>query len=356
MGESRYILSAPAGHSRFQQQQSEDSSTPYSAVCFRNCCFPFWMLPKESCSDQRYQVSSLNLPSFCDSSLVTPVSLTNSPPQATNPAPVLEMEEEKDIKLSPSEMSPTFPFMTNDEDYPNYRQHSPMKYKNPSGALHTSSADSAFPFSPVVCPEPFWGAYGVSATPVSVRSESSANGLPSPAQIQSMDALNNNHPIYPRQQPSPQSSSGYRSPNTSVFMRTNPLFPLRPATTSSQNTPHQSISMAPRSATIARSPFPEPLGSLPPRGKKRKSPDLEQNNAMVLEPATKPEDKVLLDKTHYSKTPWKDVIVIMRDQFGIECTDSCLQMRKKRLVDRLRRWLEEDVIFSLIPILAVDTF
>ena len=348
MGKSKY-LGAHAGHNRHSHQSPQDSTTPYSAVCFRNCCFPFWTLQDGIISDQQYQVSSFNLPSYCDSSLITPVCITQSPSlgykSATKTEPILKCENA--IRLSPSEMSPTFQFVPSDDDYQSrYNYNPPMKYKTPSGTLHASSTDSAFPISPFICPEPFWGAYGVSATPASVGSESSLSGNPSPAQLNSSGGLGNSNSSYSRQQASPQSSTGHRTQNSAPILIAPSPLTLRPATNSSRQSSLQSFSSAPSSTTLAQNPFSGSLGSLQPRGKKRKSLSADTpDGGIMLDETDRPDEILLLELTHQQHTPWKEVVDIFRARFGLDCTPSRLQMRKKRLIDRLRRWTEDDVRF-----------
>jgi hypothetical protein len=346
MGESKYLLHAHTGRNS-QHQHSPQDLAPYSAVCFRNCCFPFWTIQDESVSDQQHQVSSFNLPSYCDSTLITPVSLIQSPTMATKTAPV--SRNDKDIKLSPSTMSPTYQFLAGEDDYDNgrYNNNPPMKHKNPSGTLHISAADSSFPVSPYICPEPFWGAYGVSATPVSGRSESSPSINPSPPQMHSAGGLSNTSSSYSRQPTPAQSTSSYRNQNQApILIAPNPSA-LRPATNPSRQNSLQSLSTAPSSATVAEGPFPDPLGTLPTRGKKRKSPSRDSRERdMVFANEKTLEEEVLLELSHRQQLPWKEVAKKFNEIIGNgkQMKVPALQMRKKRAIERLRIWTDGDVI------------
>lgn len=343
--ESKYLLSTDTGQNRHSQHSPQDLA-PYSAVCFRNCGFPFWTLQEQSVSDQQHQVSSFNLPPFCDSSLITPVSMTQPPTMTTKTAPILKSA--KDMKLSPSALSPTFQFMAGDDDYNGrYSNNPPMKHKYPSGPMNMSASDSSFPISPYVCPEPFWGPYGVSATPVSRRSESSPSVNPSPPQLHSAGGLSNTSSSYSRQQTSAQNASSYRTQNQAPILIAPSPSVLRPATDPSRQNSLQSISMAPSSATVGQGPFPESFGSSPPRGKKRKSPSRDsREKAIVLAEEKTLEEEVLLDLSYKQRLPWKQVQKKFMEKFpnGKEVAVSTLQMRKKRLIDRLRIWTDEDVI------------
>ena len=346
MGESK-LLQAHSKQNQ-QPQRSPQDSGPYSAVCFRNCCFPFWTLQEQSFSDQQHQVSSFNIPIFCDSSLTTPVSSTQSPTMATRATPILK--NGRDIKLSPSTISPTFQFLNSVDDYSSERYNSnpPMKYKHPPGTIHMSAADNSFPVSPYVCPEPFWGSYNVSATSVSGQSDSSPSGNPSPPRLHSAGGLSNSSSSYSHYPTPGQNSSGYRGQNQApILVAPSPsTLYAGPSTNPSRQNSLPSLSTLPNSTTAAQRPFSEPLGSLLPRGKKRKSPSRDREKGMVLAPAQTQEDEVLLDLSYVQRLPWKTVTQKYNERFpsAKETKDATLQMRKKRLIDRLRIWTDEDVI------------
>ena len=154
MGESKFLLQATTR--RLASSQTPQDMTPgsFSAVRFRNCCFPCSTIPDQSVSNIQSQVSSFNLPSFCDATLITPVT-TRSPIFVGTSKP------EKEIKLSPSTTSPVFNFLPTDDDYGHgYDESRPMKHK-----ANSSSWDS-FPDSSVY-PTPYHRTFGVSATSVS---------------------------------------------------------------------------------------------------------------------------------------------------------------------------------------------
>lgn len=346
MGESKYLLHAHPGRNLPQQPQ-DLTPCPYSAVCFRNCCFPFGTLQEEFVSDQQHQVSSFNLPSYCDSTLITPIS-TQSPVMAikTESTP----RTNKDIKLSPSTISPSYHFLASDDDYSNgrYCHNPPMKHKSPSGTFHTSTLDSSFPASPYVCPEPFFGAYGVSATPVSGRSESSPSLNQSPAHLHSAGGLSSSSSSHARLPA--QNASTFRSQNQAPILIAPSPSALRPAT-KQEGGPYrhnslQSISTAPSSATVAQGAFSEPLGSLlPARGKKRKSPcrDSREKDMVFADDKTMDEE-LLLDLSHRQQLPWKEVQKRFNEATGKQMQVPALQMRKKRLIERIRQWTDDDVM------------
>lgn len=353
MGESKYLQTAHAGRNKIPQQPQDLTPCLFSAVCSRNCCFPLWTLQEQSVSDRQYQVSSFNLPTYCDSSLITPVTTRSSNMVGKN-EPALRTD--RDIKLSPATVSPTFHFISTEEDYSSgrYVHNPPMKHKSPSGTIHMSTWDNSFPESPLICPDPFYGSYSVSATTVSGRSDSSQNLNPSPTHLNSTGCLSNSSSPLNGQPTATQSASSYRARNQApILIAPNPST-LRPAT--KQEGPYRqnsfrSTSMAPSSVTLAQGPFSEPLGSLRPRGKKRKSPcrDTRKLNRdkLILREDKTPEEDILLGLTLNKsfRWKWKDVADRFEEATGKRLSEATLQMREKRAIARLRVWTEEDVTF-----------
>ena len=224
-----------------------------------------------------------------------------------------------------------------------------MKLKDPSGILHMSSADSSFPASPYICPEPFYGSYGVSATPVSGRSESSPALNPSPAQLHSAGGLSNGSSSFKREPRAKQSPSSYGTQNQAPILIAPSPAALRSATKQDggpfrQNS-LQSTSTGPGSATLAQAPFSEAGNHLPPRGKKRKSPpqDLREKNIVLADERTE-EEEYLLELSLGKQLKWKQVQEQFNQAFGKNMQVAALQMRKKRLIERLRVWTDGDVI------------
>jgi hypothetical protein len=345
MGESKYLLQSHTAQNHSAQQNQDLTPCPYSAVCFRNCCFPFWTIKEQSLSDPQHQVSSFNLPPYCDASLTTPIT-TRSPSLA------VKMEVERDIKMSPSTLSPNFPFLPSEDDYGSgrYDPNPPMKHKSPSEPLFMSTWDSSFPQSPHVCPEPFYGSYGVSATPVSGRSDSSPSLNPSPPHLYSTGGLSNASSSLTRQPTPAQSTSNNMIRTQAPILIAPSPSSLRPATKQDggpyrQNS-LQSISTAPSSATLAQRPFPESVGSLPPKGKKRKSPNRDELKHIVLSEDKTMEEELLFDLRLKKQIPWNDVTARFNEITGKAMKKEALQMKLNRTIKRLRVWREEDVIFS----------
>ena len=337
MSESKYPLNAHT--ERNANPQPSQDLTPYSAVCFRNCCFPFWTLQEQSVSDQQYQVSSFNLPTYCDSSLITPVTLVGKI------EPLLPTDS--DIKLSPSTMSASAQFLQAEEDYvtERYYHNPPMKHKGPSAGVHMSTWDSSFPESPLVHADPFFGPYSVSATSVSGRSDSPPRLNPSPTHMHSAGGFSN-----ASLSPNIPSAAGARHPPRLIAPSPSTL---RSAT--KQEAPYrqssvQSTSKVPSSATIPQKAFPEASGPLPPKGKKRKSlrkdtRKLNRENIILRDDKTEHE-KILLDLTlnQPHRWQWNDVVNRFYEKTGERLSVATLQMREKRAIARLRIWTEDDVI------------
>ena len=346
MGESK--LASNTG--KISSPHSQDlTPCPYSAVCSRSCSFSSWTIHDRSASDQQYQVSSFNLPTYCDISLITPVT-TRSPTMAGNSEPDTE------IKLSPSTLSPSFHFLPNEDDCNGgrYDHNPPMKHKSPSGALAISTWDSSFPDSPHI-PEPFYGSYGVSATtPTSRRSDSSPTVNPSPPALQSAGGFSSSSSSLNQQirGHSDPSYSGTRARNQAPKLIAPTPSILRPATKQEANLYRQhslpSSSTAPNSALLAQNPFPEPVGSLPTKGKKRKSPCRDTIQHMLLNDAEmSDEERVLFDLKVKENLAWKEIEKRFEEERGYHKSEAALQMQFGRAIKRLRIWSEDDVLHSI---------
>lgn len=55
------------------------------------------------------------------------------------------------------------------------------------------------------------------------------------------------------------------------------------------------------------------------------------------------EEKVLIQLTEKENLPWKEVAIRFKEQTGKTIKVPALQMRKKRLVERLRVWTRSEV-------------
>ncbi|KAK6612246.1 hypothetical protein H4I96_01459 [Botrytis cinerea] len=136
-------------------------------------------------------VSSFNLPAHYDSTLITPITMAPSPNISSRPAPTAR---ERDIKLSPSMESPDYPlFGGGEDDFGSRLGSAPMKQKGPSSNnAKIPTSEPNYPTSPTLfCTSPYYGAFGVSATPKSGR----AAELTSPKYEYQSSKVNNPAPI-----------------------------------------------------------------------------------------------------------------------------------------------------------------
>jgi hypothetical protein len=66
------------------------------------------------------------------------------------------------------------------------------------------------------------------------------------------------------------------------------------------------------------------------------------------------EEQILMQLTEQQNLPWKEVAARFKEQTGKAMKVPALQMRKKRLVERLRVWTPSEVKYpALLPIPAV---
>jgi hypothetical protein len=307
--------------------------TPYSAVCsleaFLSSSYTTRIL-----SDSNHQVSSFNFPHSCDSTLITPVSLTQSLPVTTTSLVPTNL----DLKLSPSDnVSPTYDMFHIENEFGDGKYNPPMKYKHPHGALHISTTDSPFPPSPVVPSTPYWGAYGVSATSISSTSDSSP----------SLTSLTS--PVAPLQHSAGgQPTSGHSFGNHSVPLLIAPRVPSpnsrQPATSATSSSYRQnslqSISTVASSASsnltrCSQSQPPAARVAMPVR-RRRKSSKHARDSEILLSGQMSHDENILMQLTEVERLPWKDVVVVFRERTGRSMKVPALQMRKKRLVERLR--------------------
>lgn len=289
-----------------------------------------------------YQVSSFNLPIQYDSSLITPVSLT--PSQSIISTSTFSRKDSA-IKLSPSAMSPTYPWLGSDDEYVDKNKSSEMKHKDPPGTRRISAADNSFPASPVVCYNPYFGQFGVSATTVSAPG-TSPTMLPSPVMSTTNSLDNGDKP--PRRNPSPQIHHSYIGPNQAPVLLSSPN-PLTLRHSSKENKSdyrHNSINpeslqpVSPRSTT--HPPLPETISALSSRRKRkplREYPDGE----VVLSGEMTTEEQILMRLAEQENLPWKEVALKFKEQTGKTMKIPALQMKKKRLVERLRVWTPSEV-------------
>jgi hypothetical protein len=339
IGETFYPVHTGRTHPRGQDL------TPYSAVRPPRAQEPH-VLQMQHSHIKRFltyiipQVSSFNLPVQYDSSLITPVSLTRSPSITTT---ALITRKDMEVKLSPSEISPSYThFLEGEEEYTHSTYNPPMKHKNPSGTLHISAADNSFPASPLVCYSPYFGSFGVSATPVSA-SESAASMNTS----SNMNSAGGSGSAGRRSRHNtpPRSNPHFRGHAQAPVLLSapNPL-DLRPATKQESASYHHSSmhTISPSSAATSRGIFCETLGPLPPRGRKRKS--MSHDGEIILQGEMNFEEQVLMQLTEKENLQWKEVAKRFQEQTGKAMKVPALQMRKKRLIERLRVWTPSEVM------------
>lgn len=282
------------------------------------------------------------MPIQYDSPLGTPVSLSHS---HSIHSPTLSTQKDMDIKLSPTQMSPTYPWLGCDDEYDEGHKSSEMKHKDPPGTRRISASDNSFPTSPVVCYTPYFGQFGVSATPVSATN-SSASMISSP-----LMASTNGHSRgdnTPRHNTSPRMSEIYRGHNSPVILHSTPN-PLTLRTTLKSNGPdfrRDSLqdNLQPVSpGSLTPSSVPEILKPLPPR-RKRKPLGETQEGEILLSGEMNTEERLLLQLTEEENLPWKDVATKFKELTGKAMKVPALQMRKKRLIERLRLWTPQEVL------------
>lgn len=297
-------------HSGRPQSQAQDL-TPYSAV------------------------SSFNLPAHYDSTLITPVSLTSSPSMPTKSAPA--MKQGTEIKLSPATLSPRYHLFCPDDDFASPRYNPPMKLKDPSGILQISTADSSFPASPYVCNSPYYGSFGVSATPHSARTTNSSPVVHTSPHRHSAGGLSSTGGHHSRQQTPASYRANFQAP---ILIAPSPET-LRPATNYDRGPyrqdslqSHRSAQSPPHSQGPPKGPFTQNLSPIHPRGKKRKEPPSDYDE--ILRSGDINEEEKLLLELSRGKTPWKEVAAKFGRITGQTKRVAALQMRKKRLLERLR--------------------
>jgi hypothetical protein len=90
---------------------------------------------------------------------------------------------------------------------------------------------------------------------------------------------------------------------------------------------------------------------LPPR-RKRKPLGESQEAELVLSGEMTTEEQILIRLSHYQSLPWKEVATRFKEQTGKAMKVPALQMRKKRLIERLRVWTPSEVAYPTIHLPA----
>lgn len=279
-----------------------------------------------------------------------------SPNISSRSAPTVR---DRDVKLSPSMESPDYPlFGGGEDDFGSRLSAGPMKQKEPSSNnSKIPTSESNYPASPVLfCTSPYYGAYGVSATPKSGRpaelTSPNINTSPQNTASSAMSAdLQRSRHATPAQSP-----GNYRVNNTApILIAPNPNT-MRPATRTgemqyrdgmpygrhdSMNSMH-SISTPVNSYNSTPHQYPE-LQLAPLSGKrKRKAASSLDGDMMNYVGDISHEEQVLMQLSAV-EMPWKEIAKQFNARTGKNMKVPALQMRKKRLCERLRIWTDCEV-------------
>ncbi|KAI9648515.1 hypothetical protein NHQ30_003150 [Ciborinia camelliae] len=298
-------------------------------------------------------VSSFNLPAHYDSSLITPITMAPSPNIPSRPAPPVR---DRDAKLSPSMDSPDYALFGGDaDDFGSRPGAPPMKQKEPSsGNSKIPISEPSYPPSPTLfCAAPYYGSFGVSATPKSGRSAelTSPNMNTSPqntaSNSMSTDLQRSRHAT-PAQSP-----RSYRVNNPApILIAPNPNT-LRPATRHEEmpyrdglpygrhDSIHSMHSISTQIGPYNSAPqqySEQPIAPLPSR-RKRKTPPMQLDAGLVYSGEVNHEEQILMELS-VEGGPWKDIAKQFNAATGKSMKVPALQMRKKRLCERLRVWTD----------------
>ena len=268
----------------------------------------------------------------------------------TKPPPILQRDP--GIKLSPSILSPDYQLFCADDDFESSRfPSSPMKLKDPSANLHISTVDKdiSFPPSPYMCSTPYFGSFGVSATPQSGRTSTSSPSLNRSPHVQSAGGHSNDSRRSRQETPAQSVTSYGGSASASIIITPSPVN-FRPDMVDDGSTYGQiSLQSNPSIAQSQGAPqghlTNQPLNSVPPQ-RKRKTPPLDEDPEMFIDERCNFEENVLLKLKEEQGLPWKEVAVKFNEQTGKDMKIPALQMKKKRLKERLRVWTDVDVRYS----------
>ncbi|KAB8304873.1 hypothetical protein EYC80_004205 [Monilinia laxa] len=300
-------------------------------------------------------VSSFNLPAHYDSSLITPITMAPSPHISSRSAPTVR---DRDVKLSPAIESPDYPLFGGDaDDFGSRLSAAPMKQKlSRSHPAKTPTSEPNYPASPALfCPSPYYGAFGVSATPKSGRSAelTSPNMNTSPQNTASSTIGTD---LHRSRHPTPSQSPGnYRVNNPApILIAPNPNT-MRPATRpeempyrdgvpygrhDSMHSMHSISTSIDSYSSTPQQQYPvQKLGPLPSR-RKRKTPPVQLDRNLVYSGEVNQEEQILMDLAQMDGVPWKDIAKQFNAATGKSMKVPALQMRKKRLCERLRVWTD----------------
>ncbi|KAG9241518.1 hypothetical protein BJ878DRAFT_545173 [Calycina marina] len=265
-------------------------------------------------------VSSFNIPVQCDRSLTTPVSPTQTRAFET------------------TSHNTTFGFLSGDDERPVEGRKSPMKYKHPH---HIATSESSISYIP------YW-AQSVSATPAPTQSEPSPTMNQSSNTLSSVSGMRNGS--HRARLPTP--SSG----NFPVRIAPNPPAP-RPALQEdhylqkSGTTLHSLPLLSPLASTRS---YSQPVDSFPLKAPSRKRKNSRDADDFLLCGDMTPEEELLIQLSEIDRLPWKEVAVKFREKTGKDMRVPALQMRKKRLLERIRQWTPADERALLLAMQSLD--
>ena len=222
-----------------------------------------------------------------------------------------------------------------------------MKLKKPTSDIQVATSEH-FPLSPLACQSPYWGAFGVSATPASGQSNSPgpqsspntsvgafstdcrSSRQPTPAHSTTSFRSQNQAPILIA--PNPSVLRGANRPGGEGHYRHDSITSLT-STRSSQTTSHRDFGSE------------EPLGALPARRKRKTPPRSDSEGEIVISGEISREDQILIQLSDKESLQWKEVAQRFNELTGKNMKVPALQMRKKRLRERLRVWTDIEVRF-----------
>lgn len=245
-------------------------------------------------------------------------------------------------------MNSSFPYYGADDDFSNHSVNLPMKFRE-----RHSTHDHAFPSSPYLSDPPsYFGAFGVSAPSTSATSVSeSSPSLNAGSNINSSGALStdggrpyqehpsghaDNYPTY-QQQPIHNTPPLLNTPNPDA---------LRPGKKSKQKDGSSSRSRPSKAKSVSSSgashpaSFQDPLSPLPIRRKRKTNAKGAAEGDYVGE--MNPSEQILMELAEEG-LPWKEIAARFYERTGKNMKVPALQMRLKRLRERLRKWTETEV-------------
>lgn len=262
---------------------------------------------------------------------------------------------DRDVKSSPSMESPDYPLFGGDaDDFGSRLSAAPMKQKDPSShPARIPTSESHYPTSPALfCTSPYYGAFGVSATPKTGRSAEtkSPNMSPSP-QNTSSSAMSADVQRSPHATPA-QGPGQYRVHNTApILIAPNPStmrsatrpgeMPYRDGLPHSRHDSLTSMHSIPTSINSHGAPphqySEQQIAPLPTRRKRKASP-VQLSGDVIYQGEINHEEQVLIELSNMENVPWKEIAKRFNEETGKAMKVPALQMRKKRLCERLRTW------------------